>query len=161
MAVTRPEQEESGEDAGKPPIAVLKRMHGQKDNDKNADAQQRMQSGISFSAAVPVQQSIDVARRIERAGSLEDDTQLAPIGIEGGYVIGQGFPSATMALVLGAVLQQITMELAQHIPRKRDLVRVGEDLLHNESITRHLLLVPAGEGLCFQAPKQGFHFPVR
>ena len=53
------------------------------------------------------------------------------------------------------------MELAQHIARKRYLIRVGEDLLHDESITRHFLLIPAGERLRLQAPEQRFDFTIR
>ena len=104
MAVARPEQEESGEDAGKPAIAVLERMNGEKDDYKNADPQQGMQPGIRLGAAVPVQQSIHVARCIEGAGGLEDNAQLPSLRIESGNVIRQGFPIAAMALVLDTVL---------------------------------------------------------
>lgn len=75
-------------------------------------------------------------------------------------MIGQCFPFAAMAFVLGAVLQQVTVKLLQHVRGERNVIGVREHLLHDERIARDLLLIAGGEGLGFQATEQSLDLAV-
>lgn len=135
-------------------------MNGEEGDDEDADAQQRVQSGVGLGAAMPVEQRVHVRGCVERAGGLEHDAQLAAIGIEGGDVVRQRLPFATMALVLGAVLKEIAVKLPQHVRGERDLAEVREDLLHDKGVACDLLLIAGDEGLRLQTTEQRLDLAV-
>ncbi|MBV6500652.1 MAG: hypothetical protein CJBNEKGG_03137 [Prosthecobacter sp.] len=135
-------------------------MNGEEGDDEDANAQQRVQSSVSLGTAMPVEQRVHVRGCVERAGGLEHDAQLAAIGIEGGDVIRQRLPFATVALVLGAVLKEIAMKLPQHVRGERDLAEVREDLLHDKGVAGDLLLIASDEGLCLQTTEQRLDLAV-
>jgi hypothetical protein len=76
------------------------------------------------------------------------------ISVEGGDVVRQCFPLATMAFVLGAVLQEIAMELAQHVCRERNLAGMGEHLFHDKGVACDFLFIASGERFRLQTAQQ-------
>ena len=92
---------------------------------------------------------------------MKDDADLLAIGIEGGDVIGQRFVVSAMALVFGAVAQEVLMELADHVFRKGDLPEGIEHLIHDIGIPGDFLLVACFELGDVQAPEQVLDLTIR
>ena len=154
MAVTGTEQHERGEHTGEAAIAILKRMDGEEDDDEAADEQKRMKRALAVGLDESSDEGLHLARGIEGRGGLEDDADLFAIGIEGGDVVRQGLVVAAMPLVLGAVAQEVLMELADHVLRNRDLLEGIKHLIHDIGVTGDLLLVACFELRDVQSAKQ-------
>lgn len=116
-------------------------MNGEEDDDEAADEQQRMQGALAVGLGEPGDERLHLARGVERRGGLEDDADLLSIGIEGGDVVGQSLVVAAMALVLGAVAQEVLMELADHVLRNGNLLEGIEHLIHDIGVSGDLLLI--------------------
>lgn len=154
MAITGAEEHERGEHAGEAAIAILKRMDGEEDDDEAAYEQQRVQGALAVGLDEPGDECLHLARRIERRGGLEDNADLFAIRIEGGDVIRQCLVMAAMAGVLGAVTQEVLMELADHVFRDGDLLEGIEHLIHDIGVTGDLLLIACLELGDVQSAKQ-------
>jgi hypothetical protein len=92
---------------------------------------------------------------------LEDDADFFSVGIEGGDVVGHGFVVTAMARILGAVTQEVAMELADHVFRDGDLPEGIAHLIHDVGITGDLLFIPGLEFGDVQAAEQVFDLAVR
>lgn len=154
MDVPGTQEHERGEHAGEAAIAVLKRMDGKEDDDEAADEQQRMQGAFAFGLGEPGNEGLHLARRVEWRDGLKDDADLLSIRIEGGDVVWQRLVVAAVALVLGAVAQEVLMELADHVLRDGNLLEGIEHLIHDIGVSGNLLLIARLELGDVQAAEQ-------
>lgn len=65
-------------------------MNGEEDDGEDADAQQGVEGGAGFRAAMSVEQGCHVGCGVERVGGFENDVHFPTVGVEGGHMIGFG-----------------------------------------------------------------------
>jgi len=76
------QQQQRGQDAAQPAIAVLEGVDFQEHDDEHADREQRVQASYVADLFQPGEQLLHEARRVERRGCLEHDSDNLAVGVE-------------------------------------------------------------------------------
>ncbi len=136
-----------------PAVAILEGMDGEEDGGEHPDPQQRMQGLLPLRLGEPRDEFLHGARGVERGGGLEDDADFLSLRVEGGDGVRLGLVAAAAPLVLGAVAEQVAVQLAGHVFGDRDLLEGIENLIHDVGVACDLLFIAGRELRDAQTPE--------
>ena len=160
IGIAATQKQQRAQKARQAPVAVLKRVNGQKNHRENADNQQWVQA-LGFQRGVcPLQKLAHPLWRFKGRGRFKNNAERLAIFVKGDDMVGRALIVAAMPCVLLAVAQQVSVQLADIILRQRNLLPKKAQLFQGLGIADHFLLVACGKRADGKVCQKFFHIRV-
>ena len=112
---------------------------------KNSDSKEWMQVFLYFLSAIPIHQFAHQVWRSKRGSCLKNDSNLFPWLIKCTDMIRMFFVIPSMMFILGAMSEQITMQLFDMILCEWDMLPRAIYQLHHFGISSNFLFIACSE----------------